>query len=433
MAVGHAMELDRRVVESLSEGRGEPAWLREWRLRAWEAYEQLPPPKFERSDWEKRKLQDLRLAPSMASAPPLERFPAHLQGLFGERGDRSVAAFAGGGVPYLDLENLAGRGVYAAELSTAVREREDLVRRALGRVVDPAENKWIALQSALWNAGLFVHVPRGAEAEIPLLALYQIGEAGAFVFPRILIVVEEGASATVVEALVSDLDLGAAFTCGIVECLVEDGGRLRYAGFQDLPKSVTGFLVRRARAERDARVEWLVGEMGEGYIVGECGTELAGQGSRSDARVVGIGTGRQHLDLTVKMVHAGRFTESEILGRGVVLDRAETVFRAVTQIQKGAVGTSGHQAESLLILSPTARADTIPMLLIDENDVRADHAASVGKINPEQLYYLMSRGIDEEQARRLIVRGFLDPVIGRIPLPGIRRVMEELVERKMTR
>ncbi|MBX6395560.1 MAG: Fe-S cluster assembly protein SufD [Alicyclobacillaceae bacterium] len=320
-----------------------------------------------------------------------------------------------------------------ADLSVAAREREDVVRRALGQVVPPEENKWTALQSALWNAGLFIHVPRGVEVEVPLLALYQIGEANAFVFPRVLAVVEEEASLVFVDVLASDPELSATFTAAVAECVVGAGAKVTFAGFQDLPRPVTGYVVRRAQAERDAEVEWLFGEMGEAYLVAEYGTKLSGQGSRSSAKVIGLGIGRQHLDLTVKMVHEGRFTESEIQARGVVLDRSNMVYRAVTAIEKGAVGTDGHQAESLLILSPSARADAIPMLLIDENDVRADHAASVGKINPEQLYYLMSRGIAEEDARKMIVRGFLDPVMGQIPLPGVRQAMENLVERKMSR
>jgi Fe-S cluster assembly protein SufD len=271
------------------------------------------------------------------------------------------------------------------------------------------------------------------KVEVPLLALYQIGEANAFVFPRVLAVVEAEASLVFVDVLAADRELSSTFTAAVAECVVGAGGKVTYVGFQDLPRPVTGYVVRRAQLEQDAAVEWLFGEMGEAYLVAEYGTRLAGQGSRSNAKVIGLGIGRQHLDLTVKMAHEGRFTESEILARGVVLDRSNMVYRAVTAIEKGAVGTNGHQAENLLILSPSARADAIPMLLIEENDVRADHAASVGKINPEQLYYLMSRGIAEEDARKMIVRGFFDPVIGRIPLPGVRQVMENLVERKKSR
>ncbi|MBE3551482.1 MAG: Fe-S cluster assembly protein SufD [Kyrpidia tusciae] len=443
MTVGQVIQIDRAAVERLAQERGEPAWLREWRLESWDRYTRLPTPKLERSDLGKRSFEEKwRMEADVGAA--LQSGNSTLgvaeDQLAGPDGDgraeaAATAVFSGPGRPRIHLQaSLDDRGVYVADLSTAAREREEVVRRTLGSLVSPGENRWTALQSACWNAGLFVYVPKGVRVEAPVLISYRWEDPGNPIFPRVLAVVEEGASLTLVETW-SGTELGqeGASTAVVDEYLVEANGELRVATLQDLPREVTGFLTRRGRTARDARLDWAIGEMGEAYLVAEYGTTLEGPGSRSEAKVVAVGTGRQHLDLTLHMVHRGRFTVSDILARGVALDRSDLVFRAVTGIEKGAVGTDGHQAEGLLLLSPKARANAIPMLLIDENDVKADHAASVGKINAEQMYYLMSRGIPEDEAKRLIVRGFLDPVIDRLPLADVKGWMERLVERKMAR
>ncbi len=403
---------------------GDSGALRQFRVRAWQAYQTLPPHRFERSD----------LAGKLPAFAPQSARVA---------GDwRSVVA------PYVDLDGdqpllvLAdGEPVYAQGLDALpdgvttrpLREaaQEESVVRLLGSVVPVEENQWTALQSAFFQNGAYVHFSKNATFDGVIQVVHVTLTGGRGAFPRNLIVADEGSRLTVLELYLAPEGLLPDAHFGVTEVVARPGSQVDLGVVANLPKKTTSYTVRRALVERDARVDFTVGEFGDGYCVSEFGARLQGAGSASNARAVVLGSGRAHMDLTAKMVHEGVFSQSDTSARGVMQGRAEGVYRGITHIQKGASGAVGEQAERLLMLSPKSRADAIPMLLIDENDVKCGHAASVGQISEEQLFYLMSRGISEAAAKRMIVWGFLDPVLATLPASRVRQAVVEILERKM--
>jgi Fe-S cluster assembly protein SufD len=188
---------------------------------------------------------------------------------------------------------------------------------------------------------------------------------------------------------------------------------------------------RRAVADNDASIEWIVGEMNDGNVMSDTTTILKGNGSTSDAKVICVGTGEQKMNITTRAVHFGKSSTSNMITRAVMRDEATAIINGITKIEKGATKANGVQTERVLMLSPKSRGDANPILLIDEDDVKAGHAASVGQVNPEQVYYLMSRGISRDEALRLVIYGFLAPVIAEIPIGNVQDQLQSTVERKL--
>ncbi len=388
--------------------------------------EALPVPKYERSDLARRNLA----AYSVAGPERAGDWRALAEPFIGADDGHPLLVIADGHVVLTrGLEGLSGQGVVFTSLRGAVREHADLTR-SLGTVV-PSDDRLLALNAALWRDGAFVFVPKGVRMERPLQLVHVTTTAGHGTFPRNLIVAEADSQVTFLDAYASAGDLPDELCVAVTEVTVGRGARVKAGTVQDFSRSVTSVAVRRAAVDAAGEMDWVTGETGDGFGIVEFGSELDGEGGRSSAHAIAIGTGRAHLDLTARMVHAGRHTTSDISARGVMQDRANAVYRGLTVIKKDAHDANGSQTEKLLMLSPKSRAVAIPMLLIDENDVKCGHAASVGQINPDQLFYLMSRGVSERAAKRMIVWGFIDPVLAELPIDAVRTAMEKVVERKL--
>ena len=406
----------------------EPEALRAWREQAWERFEELPAPRYERSDLSRRRVD------AFAPEPP-ERagdWEALAAPFIGSGDEHPLLVFADGRLVLArSLDGLAGSGVRFMSLREAARVSPELVKEHLGRAVPAGADKWLALNAALWRDGAFVHAPKGADPGAPLQIVCVTTGAGSGSFWRHLVIAEEGSRLAVLETYAAPADLGDEFFVGVTEVSVGARATVKAGAVSDLPRRATSVAVRRAVVAEGGDMRWVVGEMGDGYTVAEVGSHLAGEGSRSESSAIALGTGRSHLDLTARMIHSGRFSESGTSARGVMQGRADAVYRGVTEIRKGAGGANGQQTEKLLMLSPQSRADAIPMLLIDENDVKCGHAASVGQIDENQMFYLMSRGVSESAAKRMIVWGFIDPVLAELPADAVRAAVERLLERKM--
>jgi len=434
MSVEMDVQLDRQAITRFSQDGGEPDWMRALRLESLERAEALPLPKLEKISL--KNWNFTRFTPFKAEARLLspETLPQDLRNLFAAGENRNVLVQQNSSVVYRQVaEDLARKGVVFTDLATALREHGDLVRRYFGKAVNPDENKLTALHAALWSGGAFLYVPKGVEVDLPVQAVYWAADAGVGLFPHVLIVAEANSSVTYVENVVSDEPEREAVHLGVMEVFVGPGARVRVASVRHLAAGMTDVVYRRAVVARDGRIEWILGEMGSGNTISENATVLQEDGACADTKLVALAGGEQKASFTSRVVHVGRYTESTILAKGVIMDAATAVLNGITKIEKGATKANGEQAESVLMLSDKARGDANPILLIDEDDVKAGHAASVGKLDELQLYYLMSRGISREEAERLLIHGFLAPVVSEIPIAGVKERLQLVIERKLGR
>jgi Fe-S cluster assembly protein SufD len=431
----------RAAVDGLSATKAEPDWLRAFRQRAWDAWEAIPMPTRQDEDWRRTDIRLLDLttfasytAPSTtattapanaattvpatatASAPDgpvgLATRGADLAGLLVQRDGLAARP---------DLApDLAAQGVLFADLDTAVREHGPLVERHLGSVVPADANKFAALNAALWSGGSFVYVPRGVAVALPLSALLRQVTPGAAVFPRTLIVLDRGASLTFIGTTRSaDQDV-PAFHAGVVELCIGEGARLRYVGLQNWGGHVWSFTTERAALARDARVEWVAVGLGGRLTKSYVQTRLLDAGA--SARLVGVvyGGGKQHFDYHTLQEHVAPHTSSDLLFKTALKDQARSVYVGLIQVHKTAQQTDSYLANRNLLLSGTAKADSIPRLEIEANDVRCTHGATVAPVDPEQVFYLETRGLPRGDAVRTIVEGFFEPVLQEIPAETVR-------------
>jgi Fe-S cluster assembly protein SufD len=406
----------------------DPTWLLHARREGLEAFAGQPDARYERSDMAHRDVHAFAVAPSSAEVEwQTIAAPYLADGAAGP-----VIVVAGGRIVAASgCEELAQQGVLFCGLRTAAREHEAVVRAHLHTVVAPAEHPHLGLGAALWREGAFVHVNAGVRCTQALTLVVVAGDGGQGEFVHNLVIAQEGAEVTVVEVIAGAATDVPSMNVFVTEVVAAQGANVKLGAVQDLPAKATSVIMRRAKVDRDASVDWVMGETGDGYNVIEFGSRLVGTGGRSTSHAVVLGSGRAHMDITAKMVHIGSFSDSDTSARGVMQGRARAIYRGFTQIDKGAHGANGQQAERLLMLSKDSRADAIPMLLIDENDVKCGHAASVGQIDEEQLFYLMSRGISEMEAKRLVIWGFVDPVLVRMPIDAARIAVEAALERKL--
>ena len=405
-----------------------PDWLNSQRQLAWDKFVALPSPRLEKSDltkrgWEVGPLADKSLTLSEKT-----------QALLGGMEDAPVVVVRNGHLVQVSgMDALAGQGVIVTDLETATEQHEKLVKPHLYSVVPADESKWTALNAALWTTGVFVYVPGHTQVDQPIHFIYEETEQGNGAFPRALIVAAEGSKVSYVESYltVGERSTGTVHSA-VLEVVALADAKVTAVSFTEFTKGPTNYSVRRASVGKDASVDWVVGDVGDGFTLAVVESLLKGTGSTSTTRIVGVGMGRQHMDMTASMIHSGRHSESDIVMQGVLEGRAVTSFRSLTQIIRGAAGASSEQRDRILMLSNQSRADAIPMLLIDENDVqRCGHAASVGQIDENQVYYLMSRGIPKSKAVRMIVWGYLQPIVEAIPTQSIREWVTRNIDREL--
>jgi Fe-S cluster assembly protein SufD len=377
----------------------EPAWLSERRRKGASLVQELELPNQKTKGWEFTDLGGLDL-------DSFEPAQAHAEGL--------------------DTDGDPGPAVVGS-LATAAERLGDVVESTLGSVVS-AEDPFVARNEAGWDDGLLVYVPRGERLAQPVRI--EIGVGGGATNWRTLIVLEEGAEAEVWERYAS-ANGGGGLLNSVVEIVVGPGATLRYVSDQELSEKSWVFATQRAELARDASLEWIALGFGSGNGKVRMETKLAGQGS--NARVTGAyaGRGRQHLDFDTTQEHAGEHTFSDLAFRGVLADRATSVWRGMIRVDPGAQQTDAFQENRNLLLSNRAHADAIPGLEIEADDVRCTHAAAVAQVDPEQLFYLRSRGLPEPAAQRLVIDGFLQELVERAPAGPTREALSESLDRRL--
>ena len=415
---------------------GGPNFLQAFRQNAWTAYQSLPIPTPSEEAWRRTDLKALQpqqfRIPAENAYLDLEPAPAELlRPLTANQHGGQVVLMAGGSQVTLDPA-VAAQGVVFTDLRTAQAQHPELLEKVIGKVVRPGEGKFAALAAALAQNGLLLYVPRGVRVEQPLHSLLWGAGEGLAHFSHLLVHLEEGAAVTYVhEAASPEGSLQAALHAGIVELYVGPGAALTFVELQSWGENIYNFSHERARVDRDGTLDWVFGAVGSHLTKNFSDLELAGPGSVGKMSGFYFTDHDQHLDHDTQQNHLAAHTTSDLLFKGALLDHSRSVWQGMIYVAPGAAKTDGYQANRNLVLSEHARADSIPGLEILADDVRCTHGATVGRLDEEPVFYLLSRGIPRRMAERLIVEGFFDPIMQRIPFEGVRARFQAAIQKKM--
>jgi len=427
-------KLDQEYIAELSRRRSEPAWMTERRLAAWERFEQLPVPQYERTRLKESHFENFVPYVDTAPVAAWEELPEELRVLVGDPAGRIIVVLRNSAVVYRQLGDDVPEGVIVTGLAAATKEHPELVEKYfMNRPFPGGDNKIVALNAALHADGLFVYVPAGVRLKKPVEYFVWIDEPQLAVFDHNIVVAEADSRVNVVETAASPAALTRAYRFGVLELFTGEGARAVMSNVQALSEGVQNLVVRRTVPEPRSHTDWISAEFGGSLSVNEIDSRLNGQGCEVRGLGVFFASGQQHLDLEMRMIQEARETSSDILVRGVVKDEGRAVYGPYTLLKSGAVDSAGFQRGNTLVLDPQARAYSIPQLHVEEENVQgAGHAATVGKVIEEHLFYLRSRGLREAEAKRLIVDGFLNTVLEHIPMQTVRDYVVNLIERKMS-
>ncbi len=456
----------RNAIELLSQSKQEPEWVRARRLEAWHLYEETPMPPPTDELWRRTPLQDLNLASVVPYAPPLtggdilRALPPKLAHAANNTSAGGLLVQYNSSGAYERLaDELKQRGVIFCDLDSAIRDHPALVREYLmTRAVTFTENryssakpaigktgkhegggygdtigdlKFTTLHGAFFSGGTFLYVPRGVVVDLPLQSLTYFDEPNLAVFAHSLIILEEGASVKLIEEYASKETEAQRFSSGAVELILKPGSSLQYFHLQDFARNVWHFTSQTALLERDTSLTWLTGTLGSQMTKAFLDCKMIGTGTNASLLGFFFGDGQQHFDQHTFQNHIVGHSTSDLLYKGALKDKAYSAFRGLIRVNPEAQRSDAYQANRNVLLSQHSHADSIPELEIEANDVRCTHGATVGPIDPDQLFYLMARGIDQAEAERLIVEGFFDPLMQKVPLEPVRDELASAIQAKM--
>ena len=427
------------ALKEISWSMDEPDWLRQSRVDAWRIWEQTPMPSHKDEEWRRTDISLLDLGSVVSFSGPnggvekLETLPSELQhrlvggsataGLHVQRNSSGVFNRLSG--------DLASKGVILTDMSTAAREHGDLVRRYLGSQVTAAEGKFQALHSAFWSGGTFLYVPRNLEVQAPVHILTWSDSAGLAVMPHTLVVLEPGSRLVMVDEYASPEGRSPAMANGAVELVIGDGASLDYAALQTWGSSVFAFGTQRASIGRDARLTTMSVVLGSRLTKSWIDSLLTEPGGYVQMVAIMFASGRQRFHHHTLQDHRAPNTTSDLLYKTALTDESRSEYSGLIRVHKDAQKTDAYQANRNLSLSEHARADSMPKLEIEANDVRCTHGATVGPIDEEQVFYLTSRGLPRPVAERMIVEGFFEQVLEKIPLEEVRATVRKAVAAKL--
>ncbi|HEY0752860.1 MAG TPA: Fe-S cluster assembly protein SufD [Ktedonobacteraceae bacterium] len=429
----------RSAVEELSRSKGEPPWLLEKRLQAWEVFEKTPAPLGRRGD-----LGTLRMFSNFRFQELTPYTPASADGTLPAAIQRSLdqalvnqrsglVVQYNSSVIHTELApELLTQGVILTDLQTAVREYPELVQQYLLTSCVPfATDKYTALHAAFWSGGIFLYVPKGVEITDPILTQIWVDQPGAATFAHTLIIADEQSSVRFVQELDSDgTDPRASLLTSVSEVYTKAAAHVEFSNLQDLGQNVWHINYKNAIHERDGSTTWVLADLGSKVMLSNIGVELLGNGTAGELVGVFFTDHDQRYSIKTLSHHKALNTNAETLVHGVLTDEARVEFDGMIRIEPGAQYTASFLSDHTLLLSNDCRAESIPGLEIGANQVSASHGATTGKIDEEQLFYLMVRGIPKDEAERIIVQGFFEPVLQRIPLENLRiRLRRSIIQR----
>ena len=413
----------------------EPIWLADRRLKAWEIYRGLPMPTTRDEPWRRTDIRHLlanELVIKPAEAIPVD---SELRKSLLSEADEWLLTISPGHPPVLEGDKkLAERGVIAVDWATAVREHDDILKDHLGKVVSDEDGKFSALASAMAEYGVLLYVPPGIEIEKPLHSILWVPGTQAAYFSRLLLIIGEGSSVTYVHEAASPTSSdGSSVHAGIVEIYLAKEAKFTFIEFQNLGQHVWNFTHERARVGRQARLDWVYGGVGSHLTKNFTELDLIAEGAEGRMSAFYFADGVQHLDHDTQQNHLAPNTTSDLLFKGALLDRSRSVWQGMIYVAPGAQMTDGYQVNRNLILDKQARADSIPGLEILADDVRCSHGATVGQLEEESIFYLMSRGLPRREAERMMVEGFFASVMERVPFEGVRDRFQGMIEDKLSK
>jgi Fe-S cluster assembly protein SufD len=415
--------------EAFLAARDEPAWLLDARRSAWRTFERLALPARTEEEWMRTDIRLLRLdrfgLPGDLSAEVPPAAPLLASGV-----DLGGAAVAHNGRPVQSRleKKWSQRGVLFGSLDELATEHSDRIRPHLGRAVAAGLDKFSALSAACWSGATLLFVPAGVVIDQPLHVLSTIGDGGTDL-GRTLVVLEEGAEAT----LLAETAGGAAggFHCGAVELVVGPAARLQYVNLQNWGHGTWHFAHHKALVEREGRIQWTIGALGSRLAKVNQHVALVGEGAAAQVNGVMFTEGKQHLSYHTLQHHEAPRCKSDLLYKGALQDQARVVWRGMIKVAPGAQRTDGYQRNDNLVLSEHARADSIPGLEIEADDVRCTHGSTAGRVDDEQVFYAQSRGLTRKEAIRMIVAGFFQQVFDRIQIESVRDALGEAIGRRI--
>jgi Fe-S cluster assembly protein SufB len=419
--------LNEDIVTEMSWMKGEPDWMLRFRLRALKLFERKPmlewfaknmptidfenvyyyikPTEGQVSDWDMLP-DDVKRTYDKLGIPEAER--KYLAGV--------TAQYESEVVYHKNRDELAEQGVLFADMDTALREWPDLVKPYFGSIIPPNDNKFAALNSAVWSGGSFIYVPPDTHVEMPLQAYFRINAENMGQFERTLIIVDEGSSVHYVEGCSAPVYTGDSLHSAVVEIVCKPSSRVRYTTIQNWSPNVYNLVTKRARAETEATMEWIDGNLGSKLTMKYPSVYLTGPKAHGEVLSVAYAGAGQHQDAGAKMIHAAPETSSLIESKSISKDGGRTTYRGLVHVDPGCHKVKSHVRCDALILDEDSRSDTYPYMEIEEQDARIGHEATVSKVGDDQLFYLMSRGLTENQAMAMIVNGFIEPVVKTLPM-----------------
>lgn len=431
--------LNPQVVSEISEIKGEQDWMRDFRLKALEIFKAKPVPTWGGNIDINFDEIYYYLKPTEGQSKTWDEVPQDIKNTFDRLGiPEAEKKFLAGvkaqyesEVVYGSLrEDLGKLGVIFTDMDTAVREYPDLVREHFGTIIPPTDNKFAALNSAVWSGGSFIYVPPGVHIDFPLQAYFRINAAQMGQFERTLIIVDEGASCHYVEGCTAPTYSSESLHAAVVEVVAKRNARVRYTTIQNWANNIYNLVTKRAVAYRDSLVEWVDGNLGSRLTMKYPAVYMLEPGARAEVLSVAFAAEGQHQDAGSKVVHCAPHTASRVVSKSISKGGGRSSYRGLVKMERGAVKSKSNVVCDALILDPQSRSDTYPYIELEEQDVMIGHEASVSRIGEEQLFYLCSRGLSATEASTMIVAGFIEPLVKELPMEYAVE-MNRLIELQM--
>ena len=420
--------LSEEVVREISAHKEEPEWMLDSRLKALKVYESKPMPTWGGNLSELDQVLDeiyFYVRPQDRMEHSWEDVPEEIKDTFEKLGipeaERKVLAGVGAQyeseMVYHSLrEEWAKQGVIFDSIEDGLKNHPDLFREYFGTVIPTQDNKFSAMNAAVWSGGSFVYIPPGVHLETPLQAYFRVNQERMGQFERTLIICDEGASAHYIEGCTAPVYSTESFHSGVIEIVVKKNARFRYTTIQNWSNNMYNLVTQRALVHEGANMEWLDGNLGSKLTMKYPSCYLVGEGAHGEILSIAYSGDGQHQDTGGKVVHAAPHTTSSIISKSISKGHGRSTYRGLCKVHEGAHHARSNVECDALLINDTSRTDTYPYIEIEENDANVGHEASVSKIGEEQLFYLTSRGISEEEAMAMIVRGFIEPIAKELPL-----------------
>ncbi|MGB8647737.1 MAG: Fe-S cluster assembly protein SufB [Anaerolineae bacterium] len=418
--------LSHEVVEEISWMKNEPDWMRQYRHRALDIFYKKPMPQWGGN------LNDINFDDIfyfVRATDKAERswddLPKDIKNTFDRLGipEAEQKFLSGVGAQYESevvyhniKESLQKQGVLFVDTDTALREYPDIVKKYFGTIIPSADNKFSALNSAVWSGGSFIYVPPGVHVDMPLQAYFRINTKNMGQFERTLIIADEGSFVHYVEGCTAPTYTTDSLHSAVVEIIILKGARVRYTTIQNWSTNVYNLVTKRAVAREDATMEWVDANLGSKLTMKYPSIYLMGKGAHGEVLSVAFAGKGQHQDAGGKAVHAAPHTSSQIVSKSISKDGGRTSYRGLLKVYPGCEGVKANVRCDALLLDEQSRSDTYPYIEVDEDNVTIGHEASVSKIGEEQLFYLMSRGLNEAEASSMVVSGFIEPIVKELPM-----------------